>query len=736
MSNAEREEVAVRFGAAEVLELHQLRLLEWMVNTGEKRDADNKSDDQEEPALLPEKWRLTEGIEPYKWQQDCIEKWFENGGRGTVKVVTGGGKTLLAMSIAEHLQNQRQPDLRLVVVVPTIVLMHQWYDAIIEHGNIPSRAIGRLGGGYDEDFSNDRRILIAVLASASRRLARMVKEARVAKQLLLVADECHRAGAKEMSQVFKTERAWSLGLSATPEREDDVDAGYDESLLGREVGPIIYEFNLADALHEGLVPKFAINHYGLPMTAAERNRYETLSRSISDAMSTLRNYRDARTDGDFFSWARSIAVRNKGEMGAVALRFVADSSKRRELLNRMRSRHKAVERLIESEFAVNKDARVILFHESIDEVMDLYVRLRQRGFPVIAEHSELPGSIRETGLDLFRKGIAQIIVSARSLIEGFNVPAVDVGIIVASSGSVRQRIQSLGRVLRRHRGIGGEEKTSCIHSLYAADSVEENIYGKLDWNATTGVDRNRYFIWDPVDEPREQDGPPKTPLPADTQVDRGSLEPGCVYPGQYEGIELSCDSQKNVRNDEGQYSKDTSELADAVFAIKGSAGRFRVTPNQRYVLVRVPAAVEWETRYVTQLASPLEFDTPQEVRTADVDLEAWIKSARLGDAYPCSSFATIDEDLRFKRKGGGVITKKVPGGELFAREGERAQDPAKGADAARLVKAVLELHNKGKNVSKIEINEAGHVVFREAGRLFFICALGKGLEFPEGILHG
>ncbi|HJT76256.1 MAG TPA: helicase-related protein, partial [Gemmataceae bacterium] len=332
-----------------------------------------------------------------------------------------------------------------------------------------------------------------------------------------------------MSQVFKTERRWSLGLSATPEREDAVDADYDKSLLGTELGPIIYEFNLADAVREGLVPRFVINHYGLPMTPDERSRYEALSRSITDAMSQLRAQRE--TEGDFFTWARNVAARNKGELGTVARRFVADTSRRRELLNRLRARHRAVEALIRQEFGVNQDARVILFHESITEVMDLYMRLRALGFDVIMEHSELPDSYREAGLELFRRGEAKVIVSARSLIEGFNVPAVDVGIIVASSASVRQRIQSLGRVLRRHRGRAGEEKTSCIHVLYAADSAEEQIYGKLDWDQTTGIDRNRFFVWDGEGDPVPQPGPPKSPLPTETQIDPETLVPGGPYPG-------------------------------------------------------------------------------------------------------------------------------------------------------------------------------------------------------------
>lgn len=729
------EQFEIPFNSGEQLALHQLRLLEWMATTGRKRFIEEDTEVHEvakQPSVLPEKWELTRGIDPYDWQQQCIDKWFATKGRGTVKVVTGGGKTLLALAIAERVQNTQDSDLRMAIVVPTIVLMHQWYDALLEHGNLPKVALGRLGDNYKDDFEDGRRILVTVLASARTQLPRVVKKSKVGRNLLLVADECHRAGAKEMSQVFKTPRRWSLGLSATPEREDDDDAGYDESLVGQEVGPIIYEFNLADALREGLVPKFTINHYGLPMTPAERNRYESLSRSITDSMSKLRSHRDSRSaGGDFFSWARNVATRNKGEIGAIAMRFVSDTSKRRDLLNRLESRHDAVQELIEQEFAINKDARVILFHESINEVMLLYLRLRALGFPVIAEHSELPGSIREAGLELFRRGTAQIIVSARSLIEGFNVPAVDVGIIVASSGSVRQRIQSLGRVLRRHRGKDGEEKTSCIHVLYAENSSEEHIYGKISWDETTGVEQNRYWLWDVQDEPAEQEGPPQTPLPNETQIDVKSLAPGAVYPGQYEGVELSCDTQLNVRNNDDQYARDTRTVAEAVIKAKGGPGKFKVTPRHRLVLVRVPVRDEWETKFVMRLEEPLQFDAAPSVSAPDVTPEDWARDASPGDAYPFGDLAVVEDGLRFKRKSGGRIGKKVKGGEVYARGRDRAVDREKGVDADHLVAAVHDLRNAGRAISRMEINNVNHAVFREAGKVYFVCALNRGLEFPE-----
>lgn len=719
------------FSDEEALKLHQLRLLEWMVTAERKRSvADVQYGTlQLNTDEIPAQWRLAKGIEPHAWQQDFIDKWFKKG-RGTAKIVTGAGKTLLALLIAELLQNTEDRELHVVIVVPTIVLMHQWYDVILERSNIPAKAIGRLGGGYDEGFQDGKRILIAVLASASERLPRLAKEANVEEHLLLVADECHHAGATEMSKALKTKCRWSLGLSATPEREDDDDLGYNDSILGKKLGPIIYEFNLADALREGLVPKFTINHYGLSMTADERQRYEALSRSITDSMSQLKAQRDSRSDGDFFSWARSIASRNPGDVGAIAQRFISDVSRRRELLNHLQARRDAVIHLIDREFTINPDARVILFHESIDDVMDLFTELYRRGMKVIAEHSDLPGSYRETGLDQFRKGVARIIVSARSLIEGFNVPAVDVGIIVASSGSVRQRIQSLGRLLRRHRGPSGEEKTSCIHVLYAADSVEEKIYSKLDWYETTGLESNRFYLWDLQTEPQAQDGPPRRPLPGEEQMNVDELQPGNKYPGQYEGEELSCDSQRNITNADGRYAVDTAEVAEAILRIKGSGGKFRITPKRHLVLVRVPSEDGWDTLYVAKLAKPLRFDVPNRKAGSNEEASLWASTARKGEPYPFQGIPIIDSSLRFKQKAGGVISKRVRGGEVFARTSDNAEDAWKGAEAERLVAAIKELQKLGKKINRIEINEAKHVLHREAGQLLFVCTLTSELEFP------
>jgi hypothetical protein len=146
--------------------------------------------------------------------------------------------------------------------------------------------------------------------------------------------------------------------------------------------------------------------------------------------------------------------------------------------------------------------------------------------------------------------------------------------------------------------------------------------------------------------------------------------------------------------------------------------------------VRVPDGDEWETRFVTQLSQPLDFSISESAQSIAVDPATWARTAKLGDLYPFEDQGVQEEDLRFKKKAGGVVCKKVRGGELFARVGERAADRAKGADAARIVSALHALQNLGRSVSKIDVNESNHVVFREAGKQYFVCVLEKGLEFP------
>ena len=267
------------FGEEERLELLQLRTRKNLAEERERDEVAEETQPVRESEEMPESWYLTGDYDLYDWQDDCIDGWFDAGGKGTVKVVTGAGKTVMALGLAERLQNEEDPELCMAVVVPQINLMNQWYDELLEVGNIPPNYIGRLAGAYDGRFDGDTRILLGVVNTMREELPGMVREAGIGDELLLVADECHHYGSQANSRIFQTERAYSLGLSATPERSD-MDEGYDKSMLGDELGGIVYELTLEDALERGIVPPYRIHHYGLALNPEEKRKYEQDRKSV------------------------------------------------------------------------------------------------------------------------------------------------------------------------------------------------------------------------------------------------------------------------------------------------------------------------------------------------------------------------------------------------------------------------------------------------------------------------
>ena len=72
----------------------------------------------------------------------------------------------------------------------------------------------------------------------------------------------------------------------------------------------------------------------------------------------------------------------------------------------------------------------------------------------------------------FRENRVRILVSCRCLDEGIDVPDATVGIVLSSAAVPRQRVQRLGRILRR----SGGKDSACLYYLYIRDSAEDSAY--------------------------------------------------------------------------------------------------------------------------------------------------------------------------------------------------------------------------------------------------------------------
>ena len=78
---------------------------------------------------------------------------------------------------------------------------------------------------------------------------------------------------------------------------------------------------------------------------------------------------------------------------------------------------------------------------------------------------------RKVFLDEFRKGNFPVLITNRVLNEGVDVPAAAVGVVLAGTGSVREHVQRLGRVLRAAPG----KAQAVLYELVSTGTSEESV---------------------------------------------------------------------------------------------------------------------------------------------------------------------------------------------------------------------------------------------------------------------
>lgn len=673
----------------------------------------------------------TRGFTLALWQHEAVDAWTSGSGRphrGTLEVVTGGGKTLIALACVEVVA-ETTPDLRVAVVVPTEALARQWVASITRHTTIDPADVGMLGAG--KRASLDRhRVVVAVLNSAAKHLPSM---AEAAQPLMLIVDECHRAGAPTFSRVLDTPAEYRLGLSATPDREElDADGeplSYDEQRVGLSLGDVVYRFSLRDAREAGWLPDYDLHHHGLSLGQDERQRYDSISRQIDDMADRLRQ------QGIDPGSTRRQASALEGDQAQLAQAYVAQVARRKDLLYRAPERTRIAVRLVEDALQAG-GRRVLLFHERVAEAEVIHGQLCERiGDRVALEHSRLPDRVRESALDAFRRGDVDVLVSVKSLIEGIDVPEADVGISVASTSSVRQRIQALGRVLRRPFDADERpEKHADMHLLYIADTVDELIYAKEDWSDLTGEGANSYWRW-PLDEesgPTREPGPPARPCPTeDQELERLGAEfagPAEPWLGMPIGHEYSVDVMGNVTNSFGVPIGNPQRVGDMVTAVRARpGGRFRVTPLHRFVLVWradeerpvLYVAGRLPEPFVAEKVEPRPSDDGSGGPPAETELAP-------GDPYPGPA-GTEGGTFKLSQKGGGVIQRKVAGGVEFALTANSGT-PALEENARRVLDAWRLVVSHGMDFS---VNAEGHAWYRAQGQRRFLANVPGGFAWPS-----
>lgn len=375
-------------------------------------------------------FRANATIEPRPYQRDSIHEWKAAKRRGVVILPTGAGKSLVA-EMAIELTGRAT-----LIVVPTIDLMNQWYDQLIAHFQAE---IGLIGGGYYEPGA----ITVTTYASAFRFMERLGNRFG-----LLIFDECHHLPSSIYRYAAELAIApFRLGLTATPERDDGGDA-----LLEHLVGPIVYRKTARDLAGDYLAD-YVVERIQVHLTPEERSAYER-ERGVFRAFIADQRIALGGMDG----WQRFIIASARSEAGRRAMQAYRESK-------RIALGTDAKLRVLAEILVRHRDERVIVFTAENDMV---YKISHQFLVPAITHETGIKE--RREWLEYFNSGKVLALATSKVLNEGVNIPDASIAVVLSGSGSSREHIQRLGRILRKRPG-----KEAILYEVVASNTTEEYI---------------------------------------------------------------------------------------------------------------------------------------------------------------------------------------------------------------------------------------------------------------------
>lgn len=392
------------------------------------------------------------------WQTKALAAWRIAGGRGIIDAVTGAGKTRLAIeAIRGHLEEGG----RVLVLVPSVVLLNQWWEVLT--ASLPGREIGLSGDGSDDDLV-DHDVVVATLPTASRRRYTL----RRGERGLIVADECHRAGAPTFREALDDRFRWRIGLSATHERMDDAH----ETVLLPYFRGVAFSLGFREAIADGVVANVRVGFVGIELSEEERLEYDEATVALSDIASKLAKRYGIRRElfAAFLEDVTRLAASGPREAGMLASAWLSLWTRRRELLAETPAK---LEALACMERVIEDAERTLVFTQSIRSAEAIASLLRTTGITAEVHHSKVSSSDREKLLRRFSEGDLEVLVSIDTLGEGVDLPETDLAIIVAGTRQRRQMIQRMGRVMR----LKPDGRDARFVVLYARGTAEDPIAG-------------------------------------------------------------------------------------------------------------------------------------------------------------------------------------------------------------------------------------------------------------------
>ncbi len=368
-------------------------------------------------------------------QQVAIKNWIANKGKGTIVANTGFGKSRCALMIIKALL-KKNPQFRILVVVPTDALRKQWLSHI-------------------EEWSFQLNVDVLIINT-------VVKNKYICN--LLILDEEHRYAADLFKKVFDCiTYKYILGLTATFERLDG------KHVIIEKYCPIVDTISKLECVTNGWVSDY--KEYQVLIEVDDISTYESYNQQWIEHFEFFQfDFGLAMSTIGPNGWKGKIALRDsmyKGndderkkqilsQINYHSAGFIRTMQQRKSFINNHPKKIEIAKKIIEA----RQEKKIITFSNNVKmaEAID------NGNFVYTGKTSAKKGRIM---IEDFISGKINRIHSCAKLNEGFDVPDISVGIILGFDSSETKSTQRKGRVTRSFEGKQAE-----VFYIVIKDSIE------------------------------------------------------------------------------------------------------------------------------------------------------------------------------------------------------------------------------------------------------------------------
>lgn len=377
-----------------------------------------------------------------KWaHQDKAVECFLKYRHGILAMATGTGKTFTAIKIMNRLFDEEKIH-RVIITMYGNDLLDQW--ATQMRKEFLTKQINYHYGAKKmmNNFIMHPDDSILLISRDSNNLTRLLNlldkvPGNYRNDTLFIFDEVHGAGSSTIVENLSgriSPYQYRLGLSATPEREYD-DAGND--FLLNEIGPVIFEFTLQDAIRKGILCEF--NYIPLSYRLSEEEKQK--KKRIIGAFNAKKEAGEPCDEKDLYT---RLSFINKTAIDKIH-QFDAFIASRKELLK-----------------------KCIIFVQSMEYglmLQDVLSKYTDRYHTYYADDEKI-------NLENFASGKITCLLTCKKVSEGIDISSVTNIFLFASDRSRLITTQRIGRALRLDNN--NPDKVANVIDFVLEDNSEDD----------------------------------------------------------------------------------------------------------------------------------------------------------------------------------------------------------------------------------------------------------------------